>query len=146
VPHPSLGDWAPCPYARSARLNNQLKILFSTNQDLYADTMDCISMLDTKEVVVICFDHTLITVDALQQTVTQLNQQLMPDYVVLEDHPLAPESINGVPMNFGYSGLLVVQRLDKLNTAHNQLKSKGYYQVWTQDNLDQVVTWRNVIR
>ncbi len=25
-PNPKLGNWAPCPYARSARINNQITI------------------------------------------------------------------------------------------------------------------------
>ena len=64
------------------------------------------------------------------------------NYVILEDHPDAIEYINGVTMNFGHCGLLLVSKLDMLNTASNQLKSKGYYDHWSQENLDEVVTWR----
>jgi hypothetical protein len=147
VPHPSLGGWAPCPYARAARLNNQIGVVFSNNRDLYLDVMDCLTTLDRKDVVVICFDHAVISVEQVQQTVKHLNDRLMPaNYVILEDHPMAPESVNGVPMNFGHCGLLVVQRLDKLNTASTQLKEKGYYNVWSQTELNEVVTWRNEVR
>ena len=27
VPHPALGGWAPCPYARQARLNQEYAVL-----------------------------------------------------------------------------------------------------------------------
>jgi hypothetical protein len=45
-------------------------------------------------------------------------------------------------MNFGECGLLIVQKLDKLNNASDQLKAKGYYSVWNQQDLDSVVSWR----
>jgi hypothetical protein len=68
---------------------------------------------------------------------------LMPiNYVILEDHPDSPEYINEVNMNFGECGLLVIQKLDKLNKASEQLKEKGYYDVWSQQDLDDVVSWR----
>jgi hypothetical protein len=64
------------------------------------------------------------------------------NYVILEDHPDAPEFVNGVRMNFGYCGLLVLQKLDKINTASDQLRVKGYYDHWNTAALDQVVNWR----
>jgi hypothetical protein len=62
---------------------------------------------------------------------------------VLEDHPDSEEFINGVQMNFGKCGLMILQRLSKLNTATTQLKNKGYYDTWSEENLDQVVNWRH---
>lgn len=64
------------------------------------------------------------------------------NYVILEDHPFSPEYINGVNMNFGACGLLILQKLDKLNKASDQLREKGYYDVWSKGDLDEVVTWR----
>jgi hypothetical protein len=64
------------------------------------------------------------------------------DYVILEDHPDLPEFVNGVQMNFGFCGLLVIQKLNKLNNAADQLRKKGYYDMWNQEALDEVVTWR----
>jgi hypothetical protein len=46
------------------------------------------------------------------------------DYIVLEDHPDAEEFINGAKMNFRECGLMVLQRLSKLNAAADQLKDK----------------------
>ena len=45
-------------------------------------------------------------------------------------------------MNFGLCSLVLVQRLSKLNNASKVLKEKGYYDNWTQEDLDEVVTWR----
>lgn len=143
--HRGLGQWAPCPYARQARINNQIKIVHSDHQRLMATVEQQLPELEHKEVVVICFDHTKISAQDLEKLIKVYNQQVLMarNYVILEDHPDAVELVNGVHMNFGHCGLLVIQRLDKLTTASEQLKSKGYYNTWSQSELDQVVTWRS---
>lgn len=94
--------------------------------------------------IIICFDHNQIESTAVEQLVSELNQILMPrDYVVLEDHPDRIESLNTVSMNFGKCGLLLVQKLSKLNAASEQLKQKGYYDNWPTESLDYVVSWRH---
>jgi hypothetical protein len=144
TPNSALGAWAPCPYARAARINNQIEILFSEPSDLYVDVMASVACLEHKEVVVICFDHHQLGAVELQELVQNINQNLMPNnYVILEDHPDAPEYVSGVRMNFGACGLLIVQKLDRLNTASAQLKQKGYYDHWNKEAIDAVVTWRN---
>ncbi len=143
-PNPSLGSWAPCPYARQARINGRTSIKFSTISELRDVVKESIETLEHKDVVVICFDHQYIDPVSLQEFVTGMNKMLIPiDYVILEDHPDAPEYINGVKMNFGRCGLLLMQRLSKLNEASEQLKQKGYYDSWSRENLDYVVNWRN---
>jgi hypothetical protein len=56
------------------------------------------------------------------------------------------ENINGAKMNFGLCSLVLVQRLSKLNNASKVLKEKGYYDNWSKENLDDVVTWRTYNR
>jgi len=142
-PNANLGNWAPCPYARAARINNQISIVFSTVDNLYTTVKQQLGTLDNKEAVVICFDHNDISPEALQEQVTAINQHLMPqDYVVLEDHPDAPEYVNRVKMNFGQCGLMVLQQLTKLNSAADRLQAQGYYSAWDKNSLDSVVTWR----
>jgi hypothetical protein len=144
-PHPGLGNWPPCPYARQARLTNRITIVHSDHDCLTATVEQQLPELEQKEVVVVCFDHTKISAQALEKLIKVYNQQVLMsrNYVILEDHPEAEESVNGVHMNFGHCGLLVIQKLDKLTTASEQLKTKGYYDTWNQAELDQVVTWRN---
>ena len=143
TPHPALGNWAPCPYARAARINNKIEICFAETTELLSAVTEKLPLLETQDVVVICFDHTKITTVDLQQWVEATNQQLLPtNYVILEDHPDSMEIVNGVCMNFGHCGLLVVQKLDKLNLAADRLKAKDYYNHWSQQELDSVVSWR----
>ncbi len=139
VEHPSLGGWPPCPYAKQARLNNRVHIVID-NPAYIADYESCLSDFD---VVVLCFDHKQYPADQITKLVTHVNTMFEDrDMVVLEDHPALPEYINGVQMNFGYCGLFILQRASKLHTASEQLKRTGYYNVWSQENLDEVVNWR----
>ena len=136
-----LGDWPPCPYAKQARLNNQILTVFDSplNYELY------LNQIGKYEVVIICFDHIKFSASQIELFVKHSNSVLMwKDYVILEDHPDAEENINGVKMNFGLCGLLIIQRLSKLNHASKQLHHKGYYNTWSDENLDDVVNWRYI--
>lgn len=143
-PNPLLNNWAPCPYARQALLNDKTFIVFSDSHNLFDTVSDHLALLESKEVIIVCFDHTKIDAIDLEKSVATYNQTvLMPlDYVILEDHPASVEMLNGVSMNFGQCGLLLVSKLSMLNNASVHLKSKGYYDHWPIENLDAVVTWR----
>ena len=46
-------------------------------------------------------------------------------------------------MNNGKYAIVFIQKSDKLDEASKFLKTKTkYYDVWSQENLDDVVTWR----
>jgi hypothetical protein len=62
--------------------------------------------------------------------------------VCLEDHPDDEEYIDGVQMNHGGLILVVIQRLSKINKHTKMLQEGKYYDRWSKDNLDDVVTWR----
>lgn len=143
VPNPDLGGWAPCPYARQARLLNKINVRFSN--DLETEINECLSDLDNYDVVIICFDSAILSAGEVQDLVESLNKELMKnDFVILEDHPDIPEYVNNIHMNFGECGLLVIQRLSKLNTASSLLEKKGYYETWNQQEFDFVVSWRSI--
>lgn len=138
-PNILLNNWSPCPYARQARLSNQIHVVFDSPLEI----AQYISKLDTHDVVVLCFDHKKYSASQIELFAKHINSILIwRDCVVLEDHPDSEEFINGAKMNFGECGLMILQRLSKLNTAADQLKNKGYYATWSQENLDQVVNWR----
>lgn len=144
VPNDRLGNWAPCPYARQARINNKIYIGFGGGIAVLFDVLEVLPQLDERyDVAVFCYDHTEFTPKEFSNFVYNLNADIMPKgYVALEDHPDDPEYVNGVQMNFGHCALLLVQRLDKLNNAADQLRAKGYYDLWEQAAYDTVVTWR----
>jgi HPt (histidine-containing phosphotransfer) domain-containing protein len=142
-PNPMLNGWAPCPYARRARVTNRFDIQFADPQDLVTAIQAAAKQLHDRDVVAVCVDPKKISAEELEHVVEAQNQQLMPqDVLLLEDHPDAVEIINGVHMNFGACAIVFVQQLSKINEASEQLKQSGYYDCWSQDNLDSVVSWR----
>jgi hypothetical protein len=144
APNSLLGGWAPCPYARQARINSEIEVLFIDAEDMFEEVNKNLGLLDKAAVLVMCFDHTLIDPETLERAVASYNELLMRhDYVILEDHPNKKEVVNEVSMNFGECGLLLVQKLSKLNHASKQLRKQGYYKNWPQSHLDYVVEWRD---
>jgi len=137
-PNPKLGNWAPCPYARAARINNQINIQQGTTP-----LLDIKSINWKQEVYVFWYPTAQYTGLEFSQLAKDINEAYMPaDIVVLEDHPDLVETVNGVNMNFGESALLIVQRLGSLNAAADKIRDKGYYDHWSKEEIDSVVTWR----
>ena len=62
--------------------------------------------------------------------------------IFINYNSIYPSSLRGF-WGFGECGLLVIQKLDKITTASEQLREKGYYNHWNQKDLDDVVTWRH---
>lgn len=140
-PNPKLGNWAPCPYARAARINNQIKIIEGTVPSADIDVL--LSHEWEHEVYVYWYPTDEYSAELFQSMVKKLNKKLMPrDIVILEDHPKLIEHVNDVCMNFGKAALMIVQKLSSLNDAADKLERQGYYQHWTQEELDEVKTWR----
>jgi len=138
-PNSLLNNWSPCPYARQARISNKILTVFDSPLEITKYT----EHLKKYDVVILCFDHVQFSANQIELFTKHVNSILMwQDYVVLEDHPDSEELVNQVKMNFGKCGLLIMQRLSKLNTAANQLREKGYYTAWSKENLDEVVNWR----
>ena len=139
VPHPSLGGWPPCPFARQARLSKNMDI--RQGSDPFAD---CISLIDynwSKEVVIFWYDY--IDPELFLDSINRANSMLLEkDIVALEDHPDTEEIIAGIKMNFGLCPIIVLRKNSKLNQSADQLKEKGYYHNWSQSDLDKIVNWR----
>lgn len=141
IPQKNLNGWSPCPYAKTALVNDKIEFIY--NNDLKSAVSQNIHILEQKDVLVIFFDKETIQPQDLISLVSDLNRELMKDnIVVLEDHPDNIEMINGVHMNFGETGLLLVQNLDKLTEASDKLRKAGYYDCWSKNELDEVVNWR----
>jgi hypothetical protein len=136
VPHPALGNWAPCPFARKARLSGTVKIVIGSDPyfDLRNRSRDG---LGTAEVVIYAYDPTEWDYATFHSSLDQANQEflLANDLLVLEDHPADPEIVNGISMNQGTYALALLQSLSKLNTAAAQMHHKGFYESWPKDYL-----------
>jgi hypothetical protein len=136
VPHPALGNWAPCPFARKARLSGTVKIIVGS--DPYYDLRNrCRDGLGSAEVVIYAYDPAEWAYDLFHSSLEQANQDflLANDLLVLEDHPTDAEIVNGISMNQGTYALAMLQSLSKLNTAAAQMHHKGFYEAWPKDYL-----------
>ena len=136
VPHPALGGWAPCPYARTARLDRDYDVRLGL-----APIHDLIQIskkgLDGKSVVVFAYDPKETLFEELSYAVSLCNQEfLLPNNLLaLEDHPANPEIVNGVSMNQGTYALALVQRLSDLDHKAKLVADKGFYKEWPEEYL-----------
>ena len=143
VPHPSFGNMPPCPYARQFRLQNKVKII-ECNQVIWDECKVQMSeWSDEWEAVIIASTKREISTGLLSEEIQKLNKHFKPyDLVALEDHPDDEEIIDGVKMNHGELVLVVIQRLKRLNQFSKNLQATKYYDLWSDENLDDVVRWR----
>lgn len=135
VPHPALGGWAPCPYARKARLDRDFEVRLGRNpfEDLIAvsyGTLPC-------SVVIFVYDPKFHPYDKFHAEIEFANaNHLVPrDMIALEDHPADPEIVNGVSMNQGTYALALVQNLTDLNQKAQSIAQKGFYATWPEEYL-----------
>lgn len=135
VPHPALGGWAPCPYARKARLDRDFEVRLG--RDPYWDSVQVAIDGLTKSVVIYAYDASVWSHMEFAYKLDQANQHwLLPhDLLGLEDHPGDPELVNGVTMNQGTYALLLIQNLTDLNQKAQLMASKGFYATWPEDYL-----------
>jgi hypothetical protein len=136
VPHPALGGWAPCPYARQARLNSEYEVRLGTNPLLDLSSL-AMTGLKNKKVVILAYDPTVWEYSQFHENLNTANQEFLinRDLIALEDHPADPEIVNGVSMNQGTYALALVQSLSDLNEKAQHMHSKGFYHTWPEDYL-----------
>ena len=142
VPHPALGGWAPCPYARRARLDRDFLVRLGVNP--YFDLKVVSHTGIAQSVVIFVYESTAYSYEQFHTHIESANQEflLSQDLLALEDHPEAPEIVNGVVMNQGTYALALVQNLTDLNTKAHAMASKGFYATWPEDYLKAVFNHR----
>ena len=136
VPHPALGGWPQCPFARSARLNKTIQVL--TGADPYFDLRNRARWgMGQYEVIVYAYDPEDWPYERFHSAIESANTEILlaRDMLALEDHPADVEDVNGVVMNQGKYALVLVQSLSKLNTAARQMESKEFYHTWPETYL-----------
>jgi hypothetical protein len=135
VPHPALGGWAPCPYARKARLDRDFEVRLGT--DPYFDLKVMAQTGITKSVIIFVYDSTAYSYEQFHAQVDTANTEFLlgKDLLALEDHPGSPEMVNSVCMNQGTYALALVQSLSDLNQKAHAIAGKGFYDTWPEDYL-----------
>jgi hypothetical protein len=136
VPHPALGGWAPCPYARKARLDRDFTVRVGINP--YFDLINVArDGLGGKSVLILAYDPNEFFYSQFTSDIQAANEEalLRNNILALEDHPGDPEIVNGVSMNQGTYALALVQSLSDLNEKAQLVAKKGFYDTWPEDYL-----------
>ena len=143
VPHPALGNWAPCPFARQARLQGTVGIFIGKEPYFDLESRAALGM-QQYQVIIYAYDPGEWTLDYFSPRLKSANRDflLAADLIVLEDHPAAVEDVNGVIMNQGKYALSLVQSLSKLNVQSNLLAQKNFYQHWPDTYLEELFSNR----
>ena len=136
VPHPALGGWAPCPYARKARLDQDFDVRLGL-APIHDLTQVSRKGLEGKSVVIFAYDPKEISYTELSYAIDVCNKEfLLPNNLLsLEDHPNDPEVVNGVVMNNGTYALALVQSLSDLDEKAQLVARKGFYDTWPNEYL-----------
>ena len=136
VPHPALGGWAPCPYARSARMKKSYEVYVGV--DPYFDLKNRARWgMGNKEVIIYAYDPVEWPYELFSDSLKNANKEhlLRNDILALEDHPSDVEMVNGVCMNQGKYALALVQSLSDLNNKAKLMAEKGFYHNWPEEYL-----------
>jgi hypothetical protein len=136
VPHPALGGWAPCPYARSARMKRSYDVRVGVNP--YFDLKNQARWgMGNWEVVIFAYDPEEWPYDLFSANLKNANEEflLRNDLIALEDHPADAEIVNGVCMNQGTYALALVQSVSDLNAKAKTMAEKGFYHNWPEEYL-----------
>jgi hypothetical protein len=136
VPHPALGGFPPCPFARQARLKRTFEVYLGT--DPYYDLKNRARWgMGGKEVIIYAYDPSEWSHELFSASIESANTEhlLRADILALEDHPHDIENVNGVIMNQGKYALALVQCLSDLNTKAKLMANKGFYHDWPEEYL-----------
>ena len=136
VPHPALGGWAPCPYARAARMKKSYDVRLGV--DPYFDLKNQARWgMGDQEVIIYAYDPVAWPYDIFSGSLKNANKEflLRNNLLALEDHPSDVEMVNGVCMNQGTYALALVQSLSDLDAKAKLMAEKGFYHNWPEEYL-----------
>ena len=142
-PNDAVGGWPLCPFAKKARISDKMYISFIDWDNFNKEINKSLPMLEHKDIAVLMFEVNEINSDQLMDYIYYVNQMLMQkNYVLIADHPMYKEELNGVNIHFGEYGLILIFKLDKLNQLALHLKEKGYFKFWPKERIKQNINWR----
>ena len=152
-----LGDVPVCPYARTARLKKTYRILecknFNAFQDAIIEGAKLAKDPDIQIVIVGCKDIEY-SVEELSSVLDILNRVLVPqDIYLMGFHPWDDEEDE--PVEFLDTGewspdnefmMVLIQKVDELEKASDNLHKTGYYSLWPKDYYEGTVLKRQSYR
>lgn len=146
TPRPELGNIPICPFAKPVIVNNEY-IVEETTFEAIANQVSNADIQKYKICIYYLTDYELYTVEILEKKTEKLNQLCINNNkILLSSDPRIPFLVNGVLTNFPSCFIWIVQDLADLIEKSESLKHTGYYKYWTQKQIDEVVTWRSLIK
>jgi len=143
IPREQLSNMPICPFARAV-IQNQEYFIQETDLDKIAFQVSTSNVQAYKVCIYYLPNYEDYEVEALEIKTKMLNRTVLEtNKVVLDNDPRSPFVINGVTTTFPDCYLWIVQDLADLTSKSNSLKFTDYYKYWTQEQIDEVVTWRN---
>ncbi len=140
APQEILSGYPPCPYARKALIENKIKFLSSSD---YSNVILEEVATWNESVDVLLVECGNVDKDQFVNQVIDINNTITSKgFVALEDHIDIEEPLDTLDFRNGKYNIILVQRLSKINSASESLKKIGYYNNWSKDMLDSVVSWR----
>ena len=133
VPNPAFAGLPPCPYAKKAWLEGNVKVEKFVNYDKLEEGIKNLG----KKVMIFVFTYPyLASADKLKNLVKWLGDR-HPEYIFYAEHPDIIEEVAGVKMNSGMSAIIVQDRKDLLEKRAD-LKKTEYYKNWNNDMKEQI--------
>jgi hypothetical protein len=140
TPQSILEGYPPCPYARKALVDNKINFLSSSNY-VQVISQEVAGWDNSYDVLLV--ECGAVNKDTFVKDVDIINTEILAKgFVALEDHVEIEEPLHHLDFRNGKYNIILVQRLDKINQASASLKKLGYYNNWSNDMIDSVVTWR----
>jgi hypothetical protein len=144
-PSNSFAGLPPCPYAKKAWVDGAVKThylneTFPLTTSIPAEIENyTYHWPKNTEVVVLGFDPLRILPSTLSDILDRAKPMLdKRGYTALEDHPFEREEVDGVWLNNGEYGLVLLQETDKLTQARAWLEGKDYYKNWSEEYKEDV--------
>jgi hypothetical protein len=133
-PHPLLNSWAPCPYARRARVEGKFDIRPGQINPI---SDGAFQHMDSYDVIAYVYDSKRFSAEEFNEMVNNVNVWHLRSrgMFALADHPDDVETVNGVVMNQGQYAICFLQDLAKLDAHAVMLADRGFYQDWPDEYL-----------
>jgi hypothetical protein len=136
-PHPKLGNFPVCPFARRARLENRIKfeVLELTREGILARASMFAATLEGDLMICIHPRKEGLSSATVHGLVEMLNQVLPAmNLMAIGLHPDDPFNIDGLYTRREPYPNVQLLRLDVGEQAHLSIKDSGYYDRWTESN------------
>ncbi len=130
VPHPNFGNFAPCPYAKEARIENKIKFVEFPNSRPDSDIEPYVRnmMLDEFDVTILIFEKDRWTAKETFEIARKMEKIAIGRGLLLsEDHPEMIEVVGDTILNQGDYIIFFIQGFDKQNRYAQKLRKTKYY-------------------